>query len=100
MIQFKCKCGELLEMEDKYAGRKVKCPECKTLMKVPAPKPKAVRKRPPAEPEARPVGAQPAPQRFFPLIFLGTAILCLAGAVLAGVYILSKRDGEDKDDRP
>ena len=37
MITFKClECGQTLRIEEKYAGRKAKCPKCNTACVVPA----------------------------------------------------------------
>lgn len=39
-IQFKCKCGRGLEIDDRYAGKQAKCPSCGVIVDVPGtPKP-------------------------------------------------------------
>ena len=35
MIEFKCKCGKKFSVEDKYAGKKGKCPQCKEVVRIP-----------------------------------------------------------------
>ncbi len=37
MIEFKCKCGKKFSVDDKYAGKKGKCPKCKEVVIVPQP---------------------------------------------------------------
>lgn len=36
MIQFSCDCGQKLKVDDKYAGKKIRCPKCKEVAVVPA----------------------------------------------------------------
>jgi hypothetical protein len=36
MIQFSCDCGRKLKVKDDLAGRKIKCPECAEVLRVPA----------------------------------------------------------------
>lgn len=36
MLTLKCKCGTMLRVDDKFAGQKVRCPSCKTIVSVPA----------------------------------------------------------------
>jgi hypothetical protein len=33
MVIFHCTCGQLLQVQDAYAGRKVRCPACKAVVK-------------------------------------------------------------------
>lgn len=35
MIRFTCKCGKHIKVEDKYAGKKGKCPQCKEAVRIP-----------------------------------------------------------------
>jgi len=35
MIQFNCDCGQKLKVDDKYAGKKIRCPKCKAVTLVP-----------------------------------------------------------------
>ena len=35
-IQVRCNCGKMLSVKDDFAGRKVKCPACQKLLRVPA----------------------------------------------------------------
>ncbi|MCA9092758.1 MAG: hypothetical protein KDA68_04690 [Planctomycetaceae bacterium] len=35
MIQFNCDCGQKLKVDDKYAGKKIRCPKCKAVALVP-----------------------------------------------------------------
>ena len=37
-IKLKCACGKALSIKDELAGRRVKCPGCQTLLRVPKPK--------------------------------------------------------------
>lgn len=37
-IKFKCKCGQVMSVPSKMAGKSGKCPKCKNTLKVPAPK--------------------------------------------------------------
>lgn len=37
-IKLQCGCGKSLSVKDEYAGRRVKCPGCQTLLRVPKPK--------------------------------------------------------------
>lgn len=37
-IKFKCKCGHVLTVPDKFAGKNGKCPQCQETVKVPVPK--------------------------------------------------------------
>ena len=32
MIKFKCTCGQSIKMPDEHAGKKAKCPKCKTVI--------------------------------------------------------------------
>ena len=41
-IRFKCSCGALISAPDAAAGKRGRCPKCKTLFLVPTPKPVAV----------------------------------------------------------
>lgn len=36
MIHFRCPCGQDLQVADELAERKVRCPQCKTVVKAPA----------------------------------------------------------------
>src|SRR5207249_1216109 len=36
-IAFSCKCGKHLKARDEFAGRKIKCPGCQTVLVIPAP---------------------------------------------------------------
>lgn len=36
MIQFSCECGQKLKVDDKYAGKKIRCPKCKAVAMVPS----------------------------------------------------------------
>ena len=40
-IQFRCKCGRGIKVRDTAAGKRVKCPDCGSPVRVPSPKPKA-----------------------------------------------------------
>ncbi len=63
-IKFKCKCGQVLSVPSKMAGKQGKCPKCKNALKVPAPKPAAASKSPSAKaakPAAKPAASAPAP---------------------------------------
>src|SRR5437764_6136 len=35
MIQFRCQCGTQLQVQDAYAGKKAKCPNCQAMLTVP-----------------------------------------------------------------
>jgi len=39
MITFKCQCGKVLKVRDNAAGKRVRCPNCQTVVQVPTPKP-------------------------------------------------------------
>jgi hypothetical protein len=60
-IQFKCKCGHVLNVPDKFAGKNGKCPQCGETVKVPIPKaaaPKTAASS--AAPAGTPTGRAPA----------------------------------------
>jgi hypothetical protein len=38
-IRFACDCGRSLEIDDKYAGKRARCPACKAAVAVPVPEP-------------------------------------------------------------
>ncbi|GAB5404709.1 MAG: hypothetical protein Aurels2KO_29400 [Aureliella sp.] len=62
-IKFKCKCGQVLSVPSKMAGKQGKCPKCKNALKVPAPK-AAGSTSPSAKPTSKPAAkpaAKPAP---------------------------------------
>ncbi|MEZ6136878.1 MAG: hypothetical protein R3C53_18440 [Pirellulaceae bacterium] len=58
-IKFKCGCGHVLSVPDKFAGKNGKCPKCQKVLKVPTPK---VGVASPAQPAARPAPVAPAGQ--------------------------------------
>lgn len=35
MITFHCECGQKLKVDDKYSGKKIRCPKCKAVSQVP-----------------------------------------------------------------
>jgi hypothetical protein len=37
MMQFRCKCGKLLQAKEEYAGRVTRCPECQSEIPIPGP---------------------------------------------------------------
>lgn len=36
MIKFRCKCGQKIGVQEKYAGKKCKCPKCSSIVDVPS----------------------------------------------------------------
>jgi DNA-directed RNA polymerase subunit RPC12/RpoP len=36
-IELKCKCGRAMRLKDDAAGRKIRCPDCETMLLVPQP---------------------------------------------------------------
>ena len=40
-IQFNCQCGKLLSVDDAYAGKSARCPQCQTICQIPAANPNA-----------------------------------------------------------
>jgi len=56
-IAFNCACGKHLKARDEFAGRKIKCPSCQTILVIPAATPAVVSV--PTAPEPSP---PPAPE--------------------------------------
>jgi len=54
-ITFSCSCGKRLQIDEKHAGKKVRCPECKLIATSPAPQPNAVEVLRPVKPPPLPV---------------------------------------------
>lgn len=62
-IKFKCTCGHVLSVPDKFAGKNGKCPKCQKVLKVPTPAAKAGASPPQSAAKPAPAkAAQPASQ--------------------------------------
>src|SRR5262245_57705923 len=64
-ITFACSCGKRLQARAEFAGRRIKCPKCATILQIPdgptvAPAPKAARPMPPPIKRPNPVLAEHA----------------------------------------
>src|SRR5687768_7239774 len=57
MITFSCSCGQLLQVQDQFAGRQVQCPKCQGVATAPSPQAVTV------APVSVPAAAPPPPAR-------------------------------------
>jgi hypothetical protein len=57
-IKVTCSCGTVLAADEKFVGKRVRCPKCGNVFQVPPPEVEAVE----AEPSPQPVRSQPAPK--------------------------------------
>jgi hypothetical protein len=72
-IEFNCTCGKTLAAKDEFAGRKLRCPKCHTILTIP--QPSAMPKTPVVAP---PLAAPPARPRSVPTQILNRPILATA----------------------
>jgi hypothetical protein len=72
-IEFNCTCGKTLAAKDEFAGRKLRCPKCQTVLTIP--QPSAMPKTPVVAPLATPTPLQP---RTAPTQLLNRPILATA----------------------
>lgn len=77
MINFSCECGKAFEVDDQYAGRKIKCKQCGQALHVPEPPPELpekIRKKIGGAKQRRTlyylIGAVVGGPFFFPLFFI------------------------------
>ena len=98
-IQFKCKCGKSLEMDDEYAGREARCPACNATVPVPTLTPGAgessSQPRPADETPVEFVKAhiaesmQQDPMRTKILVVFGSWQALLLAAMFVGIFMRS-----------
>lgn len=60
-ISFRCECGKILQVNDKLAGRKGKCPSCGKIMVIPTESQQILEEKPPAPESGQPGTAPQAP---------------------------------------
>jgi hypothetical protein len=115
-IEFSCKCGKTLRVNDEFAGRKFKCPGCGEVTQAQPPAPPAsdawlsdellaaaqaapaipretrTEARPPARPAARPSGESILDRVFRIVMMIGAPFSVAA----LGASLASKRDASDQ----